>query len=92
MTNKLSIFTDGSVHPQPGIGYGAYLIVTDTNLSIDKLRTQVKVLQFENTSSTRLELQILLFSLKTIDDFEHKIIIYTDSQNIIRLPLRQAYL
>ncbi|MBF0263797.1 MAG: ribonuclease H [Gammaproteobacteria bacterium] len=92
MTNRLSFFTDGSVNPRSGTGYGAYLIVTDVDLAIDKLKSQVKVQQFENTSSTRLELQILLFALKTIDHLGQKVIIYTDSQNIVRLPSRQSHL
>ncbi len=88
----VSLFTDGSVHPQSGIGFGAYLIVHDMTLPLEQLRSQVKVQKFEDTSSTKLELQILLFVLSDIIDLTHNVTIYTDSQNIIRLPLRQEKL
>ena len=87
-----SLFTDGSVHPQSGIGFGAYLIVHDMTLPLEQLRSQVKVQKFEDTSSTKLELQILLFVLSDAIDLTHNVTIYTDSQNIIRLPLRQEKL
>ena len=89
---SLNIFTDGSVHPQSGIGYGAYLIISDVDLAIEMLRTQVKVQRFEGTSSTKLELQVLLSALNEINDLSYKANIYTDSQNIVRLPLRKEYL
>jgi ribonuclease HI len=89
---SLNIFTDGSVHPQSGIGFGAYLIISDTELPLDKLTEQVKLVRFDKTSSTKLELQTLLFALDDITDLTHKVNIYTDSQNIVRLPLRQEYL
>ncbi len=88
----VSLFTDGSVHPQSGIGFGAYLIVHDMTLPLEQLRSQVKVQKFEDTSSTKLELQILLFVLSDVIDLTHNVTIYTDSQNIIRLPLRQEKL
>jgi ribonuclease HI len=56
------------------------------------LRTQVKVQRFEGTSSTKLELQVLLSALNEINDLSYKANIYTDSQNIVRLPLRKEYL
>lgn len=88
----VNIFTDGSVHPPSGIGYGAYLIIPDTELPLDKLKEQVKLIRFEQTSSTKLELQVLLSALNEIKDLSQKVTIYTDSQNIVRLPLRQEYL
>ena len=45
--------------------------------------------QFENTSSTKLELQTLLWALNEIEIQNRKIIIYTDSQNIISLQGRR---
>ncbi len=89
---ELLLFTDGSVNTKSNIGYGAYLIVSDSNLSLDELRTQVKVRRFEQTSSTKLELQTLLWAIKDIQTSGCKVIIYTDSQNIIGLPQRRERL
>ena len=89
---ELLLFTDGSVNTKSNIGYGAYLIVSDSDLSLDELRTQVKVQRFEQTSSTKLELQALLWALKDIQTSGCKVIIYTDSQNIIGLPQRRERL
>ena len=93
---KVHIFTDGSVDVQSKVGYGAYLVVADLGTPIEFLKDTVKVKQFEETSSTKLELQTLLWALdETIvstngDDIA--VTAYTDSQNIIGLPERRAYL
>jgi len=89
---ELLLLTDGSVDNKSNIGYGAYLAVSDPKLSIDELRTHVKVQRFEQTSSTKLELQTLLWALKDIQTSGYKVIIYTDSQNIIGLPQRRERL
>ncbi|NOY71664.1 MAG: ribonuclease H, partial [Gammaproteobacteria bacterium] len=60
---NLRVFTDGSVNPQLKVGYGAYLLVSDLSTSIASLKYTVKVKRFEQTSSTKLELQTLLWSL-----------------------------
>ena len=83
------LFTDGSVNPQSNTGYGAYLVVSEYGLSLDLLRTRVKVRRFENTSSTRLELQALLWALRDIQGLSHKVIVFTDSQNIMGLKGRR---
>ncbi|OGL46389.1 MAG: ribonuclease H [Candidatus Schekmanbacteria bacterium RBG_13_48_7] len=84
------LFTDGSVNPQSNVGYGAYLAISDRGLSLDFLRTQVKVKRFENTSSTKLELQTLLWALRDIQSLGINVIVYTDSQNIIGLQGRRV--
>ncbi|MCR4289429.1 MAG: hypothetical protein NUV86_04110 [Candidatus Scalindua sp.] len=83
------LLTDGSVNTQSKIGYGAYLVVPEHGLSLDLLRELVKVKRFEHTSSTKLELQTLLWALKDIQALERKVIVYTDSQNIMGLPGRR---
>jgi ribonuclease HI len=83
------LFTDGSVNTQSKIGYGAYLAVSEDGLSLDSLRERVKVKRFEQTSSTKLELQTLLWALKDIQALGGKVIVYTDSQNIMGLPGRR---
>ena len=54
--------------------------------------TKINIKTFENTSSTRLELQTLLWALSELLDTGKKIVVYTDSQNIIRLPDRRVSL
>ena len=87
--NELLLLTDGSVNTQSKIGYGAYLAVFEQGISLDSLKKCVKVRRFEYTSSTKLELQTLLWALGDIKTSERKIMIYTDSQNIIGLPGRR---
>jgi len=93
---RLQVFTDGSVNTQSKVGYGAYLVVSDLNTSIDSLKDTVKVKRFEKTSSTKLELQTLLWALNETIVFakgrDITLTIYTDSQNIIGLPRRRAHL
>ncbi|MBU1054722.1 MAG: ribonuclease H [Proteobacteria bacterium] len=90
--DELIIFTDGSVNTKSKIGYGAYLAVSEPGLSLDALRKQVKVKRFDHTSSTNLELQTLLWALNDIQVMGNKVIIYTDSQNIMGLPGRRERL
>ena len=83
------LFIDGSVNSQSKIGYGAYLAVSEYELSLDSLRACVKVRRFEHTSSTKLELQTLLWVLRDTQAFWGKLIVYTDSQNIMGLKGRR---
>lgn len=87
--NEIMLYTDGSVHVQSKIGYGAYLVVTNINLPFDSFKKQVKVKRFEPTSSTKLEIQTLLWALNNIKVEDKKVVIYTDSQNIIGLQGRR---
>jgi ribonuclease HI len=89
--DELMLLTDGSVNTQSNIGYGAYLAVSEPGLSLDLLRTRVKVRRFEHTSSTKLELQTLLWALSEIKALgsKVKVMVYTDSQNIMGLPGRR---
>jgi len=92
----LHLFTDGSVHTQSKFGVAAYLLLSDINAPIDLLEERVKLKQFDNTSSTKLELQTLLWAVNEVNaknNVEDLILtIYTDSQNIITLPARQTRL
>ncbi|MCG6190550.1 ribonuclease HI [Maribellus maritimus] len=89
---KLLLFTDGSVHIQSGIGYGAFLFVSEEEQSIDKLKEKVQVKRFEETSSTKLELQIFLFALNTIKEDVDELFVYSDSQNLAELMERRQRL
>jgi ribonuclease HI len=90
--DELMLFVDGSVNPQSNIGYGAYLAVSERGLAPEALRTRVKVRRFEHTSSTKLELQTLLWALGDIQATGLRVIVYTDSQNILGLQERRGRL
>jgi ribonuclease HI len=87
--DELMLLTDGSVNTQSNVGYGAYLTVSEPRLSLDSLRARVKVRRFEHTSSSKLELQTLLWALSDIQALGNKVIVYTDSQNIMGLQGRR---
>jgi len=89
---ELKVFFDGSVHTVSGIGYGAYLVVKEPVPAFDVLRQKVNIRKFEDTSSSKLELQTLLWALNDIVTTRNKLIIYTDSQNIMRLNERRSRL
>lgn len=92
--NELMLLMDGSVNTQSNIGYGAYLAVSEfgLGLSLDSLRARMKVRRFEQTSSTKLELQTLLWALRDMQALGGKVIVYTDSQNIMGLQGRRERL
>lgn len=94
--NNLILFTDGSVDTKTKIGFGAYLVVENVETPAVDLIAKAKTKKFENTSSTLLEMQALLWAIddgvssnkeKTI-----KLIIYTDSQGILGLLTRRKKL
>ncbi|SHN93319.1 hypothetical protein BHECKSOX_2 [Bathymodiolus heckerae thiotrophic gill symbiont] len=64
----------------------------DQELSLESLRKNIKVQRFEQTSSTKLELQTLLWALSDIQALGCKVVVHTDSQNIIGLPGRRERL
>lgn len=95
--NRLKIFIDGSVDPKTRTGFGAALFISPLLTSqplpsLENLKPRVKTCQFENTSSTRLELQTLLWALNHIDKPDTKIDIYTDCQNLLGLHARRGRL
>ena len=86
------IFTDGSVNTATQVGYGACLIITDLDLPISELAQQIQVRKFEATSSTKLELQLILWAFGQLDSFDRKCTFFTDSQNSVGLPQRRTKL
>ena len=87
----LMLFIDGSVNTQSNIGFGAYLAVPEQSHSLNSLRTQVRLRRFEHTSSTKLELQTLLWALGDIQAMASRVMVYTDSQNLMGLKGRRAW-
>jgi len=85
--SSLNLFCDGSVNPQKKIGFGAYFIYDEN------LKTQdIKTIKFENTSSTKLELEVLIWALCDKRILNKNINIYTDCQNILGLANRREKL
>lgn len=87
---EIYLLTDGSVDPKLEIGFGAYLAFSGDFNNFDASNNQVKIRRFEKTSSTKLEMQTLLWALSEIQG--QKIISYTDSQNIAGLFSRRERL
>jgi len=86
--NDTKLFIDGSVNTKSKIGYGAYLAVSENEFFPESHKTGVKLKRFENTNSSKLEIQALLWALDDIDLSGKEVTIYTDSQNIISLLKR----
>ena len=89
---KIKLFTDSSVNPQEKIGFGAYLLLDDETELFEDFKDDIKIKRFENTSSTKLELQTLLWALEEISDKNRVVEVYTDCQNIINLENRRTKL
>ncbi len=87
----LFLFTDASVDPQTRVGYGAYLLIPEFSLEapISKHKTSIKIKKFKNTTSSKLELETLLWALGKIPTKKCKIIVYTDCQHIISPKARE---
>lgn len=92
--SELMIFTDGSVDTHSKIGYGAYLLVSEPERErpVNSFEPYVNVKRFDRTSSTKLELQTVLWALNDIQAMGCKVVVYTDSQNIISLTKRRETL
>lgn len=92
MIDQLWLFIDGSANNQLKVGCGACLVVNANQTYDISLGEKVQVKTFENTSSTKLELQTLLWALGEQLNADKKVDVYTDSQNIILLPSRRLLL
>jgi predicted GIY-YIG superfamily endonuclease len=101
--NDIALFTDVSLNPELKLGVGAYVAVPGSFLQASfrtiersEVADRLKVRRFEGTSSTKLEVQTVLWALeeyRTSKVPEHgKLRLYTDSQCVSgllkrRLPL-----
>ena len=90
--NEILLFTDGSVDVQNKTGYGAYLFCFEDEVFNDNLPSKVRVKRFENTSSTKLELETFLWALQELPENKLKIRVFSDSQNLIELSNRRSRL
>ena len=50
------------------IGFGSFLILDENEISFEEMKKNIKIKRFENTSSTKLELQTFLWALNEIND------------------------
>jgi ribonuclease HI len=86
------LFTDGSVYTQTKHGCGAALLTTSEShrQTLNQLKSQVQLQEFRETSSSKLELQTLLWALQQVPDDDQALSVYTDSQNILSLLNRRS--
>jgi predicted GIY-YIG superfamily endonuclease/ribonuclease HI len=97
MKEHVALFTDVSVSPGLKLGVGAYVMVPASFLETSdgvsersKIARRLKVKRFEGTSSTRLELQTVLWALE--ENTYGSLTIYSDSQCVAGLLKRKARL
>lgn len=99
--SKIALFTDVSIDPKTKTGFGAYLVIkeADLNENSDNIkRNEVKTRKFESTSSTKLEIETLLWALEELEKESKKIdiycnlTVYTDSQCVAGLLNRRSRL
>ncbi|MEA3498345.1 MAG: RNase H family protein [Campylobacterota bacterium] len=90
--NNRYLFIDGSVNPQLKIGFGAYLLLDEYSSYCTIKKEEIKTRMFEDTSSTKLELQVLIYALNDINSKQYHLTIYTDCQNILTLNGRRETL
>ncbi|MGJ0341893.1 ribonuclease H [Aliarcobacter cryaerophilus] len=94
---KIELFTDSSVNPKAKVGFAAFLVKNDKDIIVESLNKSIKIKKFENTSSTKIELQSLLWAINEIEkeknDLSNILIeVYTDCQNIVNLKNRKSKL
>jgi ribonuclease HI len=103
-TGRCALFTDVSLNPRHKLGMGACLVVPAVFLERppecierSEIAQQVVVRRFEETSSTKLEVQTVIWAL---DEYRNspaasgpeKLCIYTDSQCVAGLLRRRPRL
>lgn len=99
--NSFALFTDVSVNPQRKLGVGGYLLLPITFLDKDprdiepgELSARINIKQFTDTSSTKLEVQTVLWAVEAVrEDLSGAapgtLRIYTDSQCVAGLAARR---
>jgi ribonuclease HI len=102
--NRFSLFTDVSLNPRRRLGVGAYLVVPASLLNVppprierSEIAERLVMRRFEDTSSTKLEVQTVLWALEEFGSGEKgagpvKLRLYTDSQCVAGLPERRSRL
>jgi ribonuclease HI len=98
---NFALFTDVSLNPQRKLGIGAYLLVPTPFLEImpndierGEISARLRLRRFTETSSTKLEVQTVLWALKNFrEEFNcsdlGRVRVYTDSQCVAGLLRRR---
>ncbi len=89
---ELQLFCDGSADPTTGIGYGACLLISSDQTSLEDMISQIRVKPFAQTTAARLEMQTLLWALQEFVPPGAQLTIHCDSQTICELPQRRRSL
>ncbi len=100
---KNLLFTDVSLNPQLKLGMGACLLLPEDAINVNpdsihkfEIENQIVVKKFENTSSTKLEIETVLWALETvklnIDKSGKPLRLYSDSQCVCGLMARRQKL
>jgi len=102
--NNYSLFTDVSSNPGLKVGVGAYLMVPESfiktrpkQIKVSELEEMLVLKRFEDTSSTKLEVETVLWALEEYcidpdNSVARKLHIYSDSQCVVGLLTRRARL
>ena len=102
--NRYALFTDVSLNPKLKVGFGAYLVIPSSFLKIPPERIirsefveQIRLRRFEVTSSTKLEVQTLLWALENFQKESSgsrfgTLDVYSDSQCVTGLLRRRPKL
>ena len=103
-SGNFAIFTDASLSPGAKCGVGVFLIVPTSLLELppedinkSEIVRNMQVKMFDSTSSTKLEVQTLLWGIQYSREtsnisFRNKLSVYCDSQCIAGLPGRRSHL
>ncbi len=89
--NEWALYIDGSVDTKSKTGFGAYLLL-DASAPTASYQDGIEVKRFDSTSSTKLEMQNLLWALSQVGASVSSLVVYTDSQNLVNLPNRRSAL
>jgi ribonuclease HI len=104
LLERFALFTDVSMNPQQRLGVGACLLLPQRSLDVplheldpEQLSGQLFYRRFTDTSSTRLEMQTVLWGLEIyraqVPEPERGALhLYTDSQSVTGLPGRRTRL
>ena len=102
--DRFALFTDVSVNPHTRQGVGGYLLLPVSfldndprDINRDDIAKQLMIKGFSDTSSTRLEVQTVLWAVtdlqkKLSDTALKNLMIYTDSQCVVGLLKRREQL
>jgi ribonuclease HI len=94
--NDIALFTDVSLNPGLRLGVGAYIAFpASSRVERAEVAARLKVRRFEGTSSTKLEIQTVLWALEEYRKGSEipghgKLCLYSDSQCVSGLMRRKA--